>query len=98
MHLGASSLYDWLSVGVITWEGLVSEETLTCRFLSYHPRVMGLTLTSSSNENICSANWFDRYSLPDAFWCSLCLVNKSLLLTISIKILASLGNLLLKVL
>ena len=101
MRLGACSVGNWLLIGVSAWEGLVIEETLTCRFLSYHLRVMSLTLTSSSNENICSANWFDYNSLPDLFRCSPCLVNKSLLLTILIiltwlKILASLSNLLLK--
>ena len=56
MRLDACSIDNWLLIGVCAWEGLVIEETLTCRFLSYHPRVMGLTLTSSSNENICRAN------------------------------------------
>jgi hypothetical protein len=84
MHLGACSVVSWLLIEVSAWEGLVIEETLTCSFLSYHLKVMGLTLISSSNENICSANWFDNNSLPDSFRCGPCLVNESLLLTILI--------------
>jgi hypothetical protein len=84
MCLAAYSVDNWQLKWAGAWEGLVIEETLTCRSLSYHPRVMGFTLTSSSNENKCSANWFDKYSLPASFRCSPCLVNKILLLTISI--------------
>jgi hypothetical protein len=101
VHLGACSVGNWQLIGVSVWEDPFIEEALTCGFLSYHPRVMGLTLTSSSIENKCSTNWFDNNSLPDSFRCSPCLVNKRLLLTISIiltwlKIFASLSNLLLK--
>ena len=77
MRLGACSVDNWQVIGVSAWEGLATEETLTCRFLSYHPRVMGLILTSSGIENICSGNWFDNNSFPDSFRCSPC-VNKSL--------------------
>jgi hypothetical protein len=99
MYLGVCSVDNWQFIGVSTWEGLVIEDILTCRFLSYHPRVMGLTLTFSSTESICSTNWFDNNSLPDSFRCNPCLVNIILLLTILIiltwlKILASLSNLL----
>ena len=101
MHLGACSVGNWQLIEVSVWESLVIEEALTCGFLSYHPRVVGLTLTSCSIENICSTVWFDNNSLPDSFRCSPCLVNKSLLLTFSIiliwqKIFASLSKLLLK--
>ena len=79
MHLGACSVGNWQLIEVSVWESLVIEEALTCGFLSYHPRVVGLTLTSCSIENICSTVWFDNNSLPDSFRCSPCLVNKSLL-------------------
>jgi len=65
--LGACSVGNWQVIGVSVWEGLVIEEALTCDFLLYHPRVMGLTLTSCSIENICSTNWFDNNSVPDSF-------------------------------
>jgi len=45
VRLGACSVGNWQVIGVNVWEGLVIEEALTCGFLSYHPRVMGLTLT-----------------------------------------------------
>jgi hypothetical protein len=79
VHLGACSVGNWQLIGVSVGEGLVIEEALTCGFLSYHPRVMGLTVTSSNIENMCSTDWFDNNSLPDSFRCSPCLVNKSLL-------------------
>ena len=78
MRLAACSVDSWQFVRVNAWEGLVIEETFICRILSYHPRVTGLIPTYSSNENICSTNWFDNNSLPDSFRCSPCLVNKSI--------------------
>ena len=78
MRLGACWVGNWQLMGVCVWEVLVIEEALTFGFLSYHPRVAGLTLTSSSIQNICSTKWFDNNSLPDSFRCSPCLVNKSL--------------------
>ena len=84
MRLDACSVGNWQLIGVSVRESLVIEEALTCGSLSYHTRFMGLTLTSSNIENMCSTNWFDNNSLPHSFRCSSCLVNKSLLLTFSI--------------
>jgi hypothetical protein len=56
MRLGACLVDKWRLIEVSAWEGLVIKETLTYRFLSYHPRVMGLAITSFSNEYICSAD------------------------------------------
>jgi hypothetical protein len=58
MRLGAFTVNSWQLVGVGAWVGLPIEETLTCTFFSYRPRIMGLILTSSSIENIRSTNWF----------------------------------------
>jgi len=103
MRVGACSVNSWQLLGVSAWEGLSIEEELTCRFLSKHPRVIGLTLTSSSTVNMCSTNWFRNNCLPVSYRCSPCWVNKSLLLQGSIiltwlKIFASLSNLLLRAL
>jgi hypothetical protein len=61
MRSGACSAGKWPFIGVRAWEGLVFGETVTCKFLSYNPRTMGLAPPFSSNKNTRNANWFDCF-------------------------------------